>query len=149
MSNKVIYTGETGFDLVKGNTYQVEKRYPTGNIMVKDGVGDGNIISRDEYTWVEETSVGEWIGWNGGECPVHPKTIVEVVRWHTRVKERGDAINWDDVIAYRVIEEHKEPKEYWIELTPDNRICATHTKPENKDRKDTTLVHVREVTIDE
>lgn len=24
---------------------------------------------------------GPWIGWNGGECPVHPETIVEWVTY--------------------------------------------------------------------
>jgi hypothetical protein len=62
----------------------------------------------------------EWIKWNGGECPVHPKTVVRVqlrcqsieyadtndfvgstdLRW-THTGEGGD------IIAYKIIQEYQ------------------------------------------
>lgn len=72
---------------------------------------------------------GKWHGWNGGECPVHPKSEVEV-RFRGYAKEyylcdRRDAGGWAwrhddsnyDIIAFRVIKEHKEPpkpREWWV-----------------------------------
>ena len=29
---------------------------------------------------------GKWHGWNGGECPVHPKSMVDAV-WHDANQE--------------------------------------------------------------
>lgn len=68
---------------------------------------------------------GAWWGWNGGECPVHPKTVVEYV-WkyegnvgrHKRLAGEGEDRNrpaWENqVIAFRVIREHREPREVWM-----------------------------------
>jgi hypothetical protein len=62
----------------------------------------------------------EWIEWNGGECPVHPKTVVHVqLRYERRDEIYGStcvpASNWKwhhygnigDIIAYKVIKEHQ------------------------------------------
>ena len=70
---------------------------------------------------------GKWHGWNGGECPVHPETVVEGVYLNEdgkpdfRSPMRDDARNFDWVrgglfclIAFRVIKEHKEPREFWL-----------------------------------
>lgn len=63
---------------------------------------------------------GEWIEWNGGECPVEPETMVEILFRHekkypedyqegtlpaadvawTRGRHRHDL----DVVAYRVVQ---------------------------------------------
>lgn len=67
---------------------------------------------------------GKWHGWNGGACPVHPETVVEVV-WNGRSgpvkKDTGaaDRFAWShigatDIIAFRIIKEHKEPREVWM-----------------------------------
>lgn len=65
---------------------------------------------------------GKWYGWNGGKCPVHPKSVVEVRSWAgcTR-KVSADLIrSWDDdlsqsqPIVFRVIKEYKTPREVWI-----------------------------------
>lgn len=68
----------------------------------------------------EEAPTGKWIGWNGGESPVHPKTTVEVVGgfdgvWETTAHEAR--VEWSNVVAYRVIKEYVEPpkpREFWI-----------------------------------
>ena len=66
---------------------------------------------------------GNWWGWNGGECPVHPKTRVEVVYYEDAIPDpvwldqdaAGD-FNWqsDTIIAFRVTREHREPREWWM-----------------------------------
>lgn len=65
---------------------------------------------------------GPWIGWNGGECPLHPRTKVEAIvqYWRetrqTPPKQVRD-LNWAEkaperVIAYRVVEEYSPPRLY-------------------------------------
>lgn len=73
---------------------------------------------------------GKWHGWNGGECPVHPKSEVEV-RFRGYAKEyylcdRREAGVWAwrhydssyDIIAFRVINEHKGPREFLVNEYP-------------------------------
>lgn len=78
---------------------------------------------------------GKWHIWNGGECPVHPKTLVaaiwsgiggmhenDEVRGVVRKAEDFQEECWKhlteyghaDIIAFRVIKEHKEPREFWM-----------------------------------
>lgn len=70
----------------------------------------------------EDYNSGKWIGWNGGECPVHPKSVVDVffadghrgsseseakiLRW-SRISSCGD------IVAFRVVKEYREPRECW------------------------------------
>ena len=62
---------------------------------------------------------GSWWGWNGGECPVHPETVVEIQHANREQIEACD-VRWTkknfsgDVVAFRVIKEHKEPREVWM-----------------------------------
>ena len=60
--------------------------------------------------------LNHWYGWNGGECPVHPETVIDGT-------ERG--IFWEKAIAveldwpsfrgaFRIIKLHVEPREFWI-----------------------------------
>ena len=58
---------------------------------------------------------GKWHGWNGGECPVHPETVVDTV-WEngTRDGYKASGFDWNyegpsRVIVFRVVKEHKEP----------------------------------------
>lgn len=64
---------------------------------------------------------GKIHGWNGGECPVHPKTKVE--HWtHAGVSTLCFAYDlvWthhnknSDIIAFRVTKAHCEPKTIWV-----------------------------------
>ena len=77
-----------------------------------------------------------WYGWNGGECPVHPDSIVEVrnlksgeidnvYSWIGSITESAgwfDVGCWqgidDDktnpIVAFRVVEAFREPREFWI-----------------------------------
>lgn len=76
---------------------------------------------------------GNWWGWNGGECPVHPKTRVEVVYYEDAIPDpvwldqdaAGD-FNWqsDTIIAFRVTREHREPREWWVNVFDDDTISC-------------------------
>lgn len=69
---------------------------------------------------------GEWHGWNGGECPVHPDSVVQTMIRSEIGKEWDDeefkasGYRWNrcgdigDIIAFRVVKEHKEPREFWV-----------------------------------
>lgn len=96
---------------------------------------------------------GKWHGWNGGECPVHPKTLVDT-RWQDESRGSlgeilaGNVMSecWthtnsikhcNRIIAFRVIKEHREPREWWI--YPDTGVVKK-TKPVCPH-----AIHVREV----
>lgn len=67
-----------------------------------------------------EYEVGKWYGWNGGECPVHPDTVVEV-EFGERSVASACRFMWDhtgikDIIAFRIIKPYVEQKkEYTID----------------------------------
>ena len=63
---------------------------------------------------------GKWHGWNGGERPVHPNTVVDVFFADGRKgssKEEAKVLRWSrissigDIVAFRVVKEHREPRE--------------------------------------
>lgn len=72
---------------------------------------------------------GNWHKWNGGECPVHEKSVVVIQRkMDTRIhadREHDDDVwdagKWDwthdneegDIIAFRVIKPYREPREFY------------------------------------
>lgn len=98
---------------------------------------------------------GNWWGWNGGDCPVHPKTLVRA-----QTVEGSDCafyeleaylLGWDTdrghpaaIVAFRVIEEYKEPREFWIR--PDE-CCFGLDYCEDTDGsfKEMGYIHVKEV----
>ena len=69
---------------------------------------------------------GKIHGWNGGDCPVHPETVVEY--WLRAGVEGGrheaDGLLWGhsksagDIIAFQVVKEHREPKTIWVNEYP-------------------------------
>lgn len=89
---------------------------------------------------------GKWHGWNGGECPVHPETIVEYVTINGHNDNRAacglvfDRDNLSAIIAFRVIKEHREPREFWIRAGVDYPR-AYDAEPDDASR----YIHVREV----
>jgi hypothetical protein len=59
---------------------------------------------------------GKWHGWNGGECPVHPESVVEVcsaVETVRKTEATPENVYWPNVIAFRVVEPYHEPREWW------------------------------------
>lgn len=99
---------------------------------------------------------GKWHGWNGGECPVHPKSTVEL-RWSEDTGESNSKADFyqtecwtheDDtcnhIIAFRVIKEHREPREWWIGC---NGFAYSAREAAEDSLKGTLVdpIHVREV----
>ncbi len=117
---------------------------------------------------------GNWHGWNGGECPVHPKSAVEAVLLDVTNESRPvDAYsNFENeagfisrgcwlhsercrrVIAFRVTKPYVEPpkpREFWINFY-DDAIGSRYSVFENEQRAIdyaqnglTQRIHVREV----
>lgn len=77
---------------------------------------------------------GNWHGWNGGKCPVHEESMVEVqFRDQEREGERYDGLNagsWNwrhynvscDIITFRVIKPYVEPREWFANEYEDGFI---------------------------
>ena len=78
---------------------------------------------------MDEYKQDVWHGWNGGECPVHPKTEVQAIcrtragDWKPFIAGPRIAgqLNWGPygetaypIIAFRVVKEYREPREWWI-----------------------------------
>ena len=97
--------------------------------------------------------LNHWYGWNGGECPVHPATVVECSYMDKRGVLSGDArsfpwngqtfrgVETDRPCAFRIIKLHVEPREFWIVGTlvyRDKRSAITEFPG-------TPAIHVREV----
>lgn len=64
-------------------------------------------------------------GWNGGDCPVHPETVVEYwMREGGNSECKAGKLRWKhtensgDIIAFRVIKQHVEPKVIWVNEYP-------------------------------
>lgn len=67
---------------------------------------------------------GNWHGWNGGECPVHPKSLIEYF-WaagpHHGMKERiagedekQSYPSWSGQLkAFRVVKPYREPRVWY------------------------------------
>ena len=101
---------------------------------------------------------GEWHGWNGGECPVHPKSVVDV-KFNDGAEFKGqEAEDWIwnatcyKIIAFRVTKPYVEPpkpREFWINEYVDGFIGLPHDSQElaGNSRGDNLLrcIHVREV----
>ena len=68
---------------------------------------------------------GKWHGWDGGKCPVHPKSRVDYV-WHDprneaagcdadreAIEECIPQLAWAHVVKFRVVKAYREPRECW------------------------------------
>lgn len=79
---------------------------------------------------------GKIHGWNGGDCPVHPESLVNY--WMSAGEfscKAAGTLNWlhnsdeYDIIAFRVIEQHVEPKTVWVNEYADG--AAVHYAEES------------------
>lgn len=132
---KMYITSDTHFRADYWNTNQLDEVFNFWDHM------ECKLVSR---ATPEETPVGKWVGWNGGECPVHPKTIIEIVGGfddsYTSVA-CPDEVIWENVSAYRIITPYKESKEYWVSedrhgnlhVTKEFRHNATHVRKVEED----------------
>jgi len=97
---------------------------------------------------------GEWHLWNGGECPVHPNTEVEVVSRDRGIVpyygRRAGVTLWTspEICAFRVVKEYREPREFWVNIY-DNEARAAHASKSDADKAAASYrvecIHVREV----
>ena len=95
--------------------------------------------------------VGQNYGWNGGECPVHPKTKIQIwtrdalgcsavntVAHYCAWKHRQDG---GDIVCFQVIEPYAEPKTiymnefdsgamecFYSEAEAKKWVCPRHTR---------------------
>lgn len=98
---------------------------------------------------------GRWYGWNGGNGPLHPKTLVDVRYSDTKcvvpVEEAGDprTVRWTYkwggavIVAFRVVKEYREPREFWI--INGCSVCETEEHAKRASYSDDEVIHVREV----
>jgi hypothetical protein len=95
--------------------------------------------------------VGDWHGWNGGPCPVHPKTEVEWVSPDAAHGGFAHEIDWGDLRgAFRVVKAYQEPREWWISLEKNRHVGIAYASLASAvSRCDHSggekIVHVREV----
>lgn len=116
---------------------------------------------------VPDYNDGKWHGWNGGECPVHPKTEVDVVLRCGALKagNLGQDLYWSGpdklprshIVAFRVVKVYREPREFWIGNDPNrknvdgtgnsNPIFSSreHALRMGWGNQQDDLIHVREV----
>jgi hypothetical protein len=140
------------------------RRHMEYSLYLVDDDGDRNYILAKDYIpltkLVGETNYndGKWYGWDGGECPVHPETMVETV-WVNGDCKKGVASRWkwrvegqiQYMIAFRVIKEHREPREWWSLWSPSGNLIGNFTKDSAHRKNDThyngkgCVIHVREV----
>ena len=95
---------------------------------------------------------GKWHGWNGGDCPVDPEALVQIIyssgdkgcddglagdlRWN-RIDSMGD------IIAFRVTKPAlPKPREYWI---VGHQAWDTFAEAYNACDRGEKPIHVREV----
>ena len=104
---------------------------------------------------------GKWYGWNGGECPVHPETVVDAIYLIEKdlvtLQESRCAEYWLwnsislPIIAFRVVKHYVEPKVVWMNEYNGNG-CLVHQTKEDAIKfatKDTTRIAVRYVETPE
>ncbi len=93
---------------------------------------------------------GKWHGWNGGECPVHPQTIVDVVYFAnaafgnkiTNAAMKANQVTWESqmapVIAFRVVKPYREPRVIWVNEWSDGAGYAYSTRQRAESNKDSS-----------
>lgn len=86
--------------------------------------------------YTEPAPIGQWQGWNGGDCPVHPLATVEYVMLEAgKGTDTADQLDWEhsgdtwDIVAYRVVKEYREPHALWLRqgiLSGEWHVCREH-----------------------
>lgn len=81
---------------------------------------------------VPDWNNGQIHGWNGGDCPVHPETVVKFwVDGKVDGECRAGKLRWEhkehagDIIAFRVVKEYVEPKVIWVNEYEDGPSAYT------------------------
>lgn len=83
---------------------------------------------------------GQIHGWNGGDCPVHPETVVNTWRDGGAKDEKlAGCCHWGrdfggDIIAFRVVKQYVEPKVIWVNEYADGEHMAFETEADARAR---------------
>lgn len=103
-----------------------------------------------------EYVTGQIYGWNGGECTVHPKTVVQVWLRSGGVKAaNAQVLVWDhnqnghDIIAFQVITPYAEPKVIWVNETSTGQMLAYNSESEARNRSVGTYVRIAVKYVEE
>jgi hypothetical protein len=98
-------------------------------------------------------------GWNGGDCPVHPETVVKVY-FEDQLPRKGAACDfcWTldttgldvDIIAFRVVKPYVEPKVIWVNEYPSgNAVYTSEEKARQYSGSSATRIAVKYVEVKE
>jgi hypothetical protein len=103
---------------------------------------------------------GNWHEWNGGECPVHPESVIEGY-WHFPStgkigrnigKVSGGGIPAHEIgwvlRLFRVVTPYREPREWWLRIDRNGEVSGSDTEktpPPNWGKNGDTIIKVREV----
>ena len=105
-----------------------------------------------------EYVTGQIYGWNGGECPVHPETVVEYWTRSGRtsaLRSKATYLEWEhvnsigDIVCFQVITPYAEPKVIYVNEWPSGS-CASYVSEEEAKRwqnKHHTRVAVKYVEV--
>ena len=94
---------------------------------------------------------GNWHGWNGGKCPVHPESVIWVIpvkgRKNFTPEMQAKQAIWQDcnhIRAFRVVKPYREPREFWL---VDFHVYTEKPAVDVKrmEAEGYTVIHVREV----
>jgi hypothetical protein len=116
-------------------------------------------MTNDQWQPIDTAPVdyndGKWHRWAGGECPVHPSSVVHATFLVDIGEPRTDSrlarmFNWgacaSPIVSFRVtkgyVEPPKVPREFWV-MSGD--LLVRLQKPEDT----TGYIHVREVLTDD
>ena len=82
-----------------------------------------------------EYVTGQIYGWNGGECPVHPETKVELwFRGGVWTRDDAGVCSWKhcnstgDIVCFQVITPYDEPKVIWVNEYPTGNVIYSSEK---------------------
>lgn len=96
---------------------------------------------------------GEWHGWDGGECPVHPNSLIEIrtPSGYHETDRRAGITAWADPKLFRVTKPYVEPpkpREFWVNEYPSG-LGGVYNSIEAADKcidaGRIRCIHVREV----
>ena len=141
------------YSLVGGNfTWRKDGRVYNNSENIRDlieEVVEVETTMRNSPNWND----GTIHGWNGGECPVHPETVVGY--WlRAGFAGEGTAKYWDwdhkdsdnDIIAFRVVKPYVEPRVIWVnEYKYEVAAHETEEKAKRQAQSQATRIAVKYV----
>jgi len=94
---------------------------------------------------------GNWHGWDGGECPVHPKSQCDIIEPVDDTQNddpnvsngNASAYTWSSPCLFRVVKEYRESREWWI--AGRHEVAFPSAREAKTAFPGCTPIHVREV----